>query len=198
VEREVYISAASVRLSISTEVLANDVKRYRARMAREQRQKESRDLQMSARNFGDRVNPDAAKDPAAANAEDTVLGLMLLLPEHRAALASGRVALSAEDFFTEFGRRAFSAIIELEASGGFIYSLLGENFNPDEMSALEDMQLRRRTLAENGPEVFRSSAQILRSETKKAADVQSGNYTLEDKLAEKRRRLEELRKNRGE
>ena len=91
----------------------------------------------------------------------------------------------------------FSAIIELEASGGFIYSLLGENFNPDEMSALEDMQLRRRTLAENGPEVFRSSAQILRSETKKAADVQSGNYTLEDKLAEKRRRLEELRKNRG-
>ena len=76
--------------------------------------------------------------------------------------------------------------------------MLGESFNPDEMSALEDMQLRRRSLAENGPEVFRSSAQILRSETRKASDVQSGNYTLEDKPAEKRRRLEEQRKLRGE
>ena len=98
----------------------------------------------------------------------------------------------------KFGKRVFSAIIELDASGGFIYSLLGESFNPDEMSALEDMQLRRKYLAENGPEVFRSSAQILRSETKKANDIQSGNYTLEDKLAAKRRQLEAERKRRGE
>ena len=197
VERELYSKRASEALAISADAIRTDVERLRKKKMREFTKDQTKEAHASIRQYGNKVNPDAAKNLRAAYAEETLLGLLMIYPEYREGVIRGEYELLPDDFFTEFGRRAFSAIIELEASGGFIYSLLGENFNPDEMSALEDMQLRRRTLAENGPEVFRSSAQILRSETKKAADVQSGNYTLEDKLAEKRRRLEELRKNRG-
>ena len=110
----------------------------------------------------------------------------------------GEYELSETDFFTAFGKRVFGAIIELENNGGYIYALLGEYFNPDEMSSLEDMQQRRRTLAENGAEVFRTSIEVLRSETQKETANAAGGQSLEDKLAEKRRRLAEARKKREE
>ena len=80
VEREVYVRRAAERLGLSPEAIANDVKRYRSREQRERREKEHRDVLLSARSFRDRINTDAAKDPAAAAAEDIVLGLMLLYP----------------------------------------------------------------------------------------------------------------------
>ena len=104
--------------------------------------------------------------------------------------------LSEADFFTAFGKRAFSAIMDLHSSGGFVYALLGETFSPDEMSALEDMQVRRRNLTENGPEIFTSTAEILKSETQKQNAEESGGLSLEEKLAEKRKKLEEARKKR--
>ncbi len=179
VEREVYIGAAVGKLSISAEVLANDVKRYRARMAREQRQKESRDLQMSARNFGDRVNPDAARNPAAAGAEEIVLGLMLLYPEHRRAVCDGKVALTAEHFFTSLGKRAFEAICEMEKSEqGFDFSMMGERFAPDEMGRLVRLQQDRQALSDNGVQVLENAASALvdarqRQTEREAGDLQS-------------------------
>ena len=198
VERELYSKRAGEALSLSADAIRTDAERLRKKKIREFNKDQTKEAHASLRQYSNKINPDAAKNLRAAYAEETLLGLLMIYPEYREGIIRGEYELLPDDFFTEFGKRAFSAIIELEASGGFIYSLLGETFNPDEMSALEDMQLRRRSLAENGPEVFRSSAQILRSETKKANDVQSGNYTLEDKLAEKRRRLEEQRKLRGE
>ena len=162
VERELYINAVSARLGISAESIANDVKRVRAKQMREAAQRDSRELQLSARNFGDRVNPDAAKDPASANAEDTILGLMLLLPEHRAALARGSVQLSADDFFTEFGKRAYTAILAAEASdAGFDFSALGEAFTPDEMGRFVKLREERSALSANGIDVLQATAAVL-------------------------------------
>jgi DNA primase len=178
VEREVYIGAATGKLSISAEVLTNDVKRYRARMMREQRQKESRDLQMSARNFGDRVNPDAAKDPAASGAEEIVLGLMLLYPEHRRAVCDGTVALSDEHFFTSLGKRVFNAICEMEKSEqGFDFSVMGERFAPDEMGRLVRLQQDRQSLSDNSLQVLENAAAALclshqRRTEREAGDLQ--------------------------
>ena len=74
---------------------------------------------------------------------------------------------------------------------------VGETFNPDEMSSLQDMQVRRRSLSENGPEIFKSTADILKSETQKQNAEESGGLSLEEKLALKRKKLEEARKQRG-
>ena len=198
VERELYSKRASEVLGISADAIRNDAERIRKKKIFELNNESNREAHASLRQYSNKVNPDAARNLRASYAEETILGMMMIYPEYREGVLRGEYALSESDFFTAFGKRVFSAIAELESNGGYIYALLGEQFNPDEMSSLEDMQQRRRSLAENGPEVFRTSIEVLRAETQKENSNASGGQSLEDKLAEKRRRLEEARKKREE
>ena len=186
VEREVYITSASEKLGIASDILKNDVERFRNLAIKKYKSKEGHDAQMLAKNIGDRVNPDAAKNPLASNTEETILGLMLLYDEHREAVASGKVKLTREDFFTEFGLRVFDAIIELQNSdGGYSESLLGESFTPDEMGRIQRMQVKRRDLG-NGADVFSSSVSALKLERERA-------NTANDWKAELLRKQEQLK-----
>lgn len=163
VERELYLKKAGERLGISASVLAGDTERLRAKLKKEYRQKESREVRLSARSFGDKINPDAAKNPAAASAENAVLGLLLLYPEYREKVVGGDVPLAAEDFLTEFGRRAFLAVTDLVRSdGGFDFSLLGERLTPDEMGRLVRLQEDRRALSDNSEAVLRAAVEFLK------------------------------------
>lgn len=165
VEREVYLTEAAKRLDLPIDVMRQDVEREANRIRKERRQQEGKDARAAAAGFGDRINPDAAKNMRVARAEETVLGLMLLYDEHRAAVVNGTVALREADFFTAFGKRVFAAVLELEQSdSGFDMSLLGDRFTPDEMGRLERMRLDRRALSENGISVLRESAALLREE----------------------------------
>ncbi|MBR7184677.1 MAG: DNA primase [Clostridia bacterium] len=175
VEREVYLAEAAKRLELPVDVLRNDVEREAKRLSRERRQQESRDAQAAAAGFGDRVNPDMAKNMRIARAEETVLGLMLLYDEHRAAVASGKIELTEADFFTAFGRRVFSAVLALETSdGGFDVGLLGAQFSPEEIGRIERMRLGRRELSENGISVLRESAALLREDAQRRNAEQGG------------------------
>lgn len=198
VERELYSKRAGEALAISADAIRSDAERIRKKKIREYNNDQNREAHATLRQYSNKVNPDAAKNLRAAYAEETLLGLLMIYPEYREGVARGEYELADSDFFTEFGKRAFAAIMDLHSNGGYVYALLGESFNPDEMSALQDMQLRRRSLAENGAEVFKSSADILKTETRKQNAEQNGGQSLEDKLAEKRRRLEEARKKREE
>ena len=177
VERELYIASAAERLGISTEGLANDVARIRAKARRAAQQKESRDNLLSARNFGDRINPDAAKNPTAAAAEEGILGLLLLYPEHRRAVIDGTVKLPEEHFFTAFGKRVYHAICERERSeDGFSFSTLGEEFTPDEMGRLVRIQQDRQALSNNTREVLVAAAEVLGSEYQRRIERESGDF----------------------
>ena len=191
VEREIYTKAASDKLGISAESLANDVKRIRARQRSEAKKQEARDVVLSARNFGDRVNPDAAKNVAAAAAEETALGLLLLYPEHRRAVCEGKISLPGEYFFTDLGKRAFACICELERSdNGFDFSAMGEFFTPDEMGRLVRLQQDRSALSNNTAEVLEAVAEVLATEHRKRTAIESGNWQ-----SELLRRRAELKKN---
>ncbi|MBO5042816.1 MAG: DNA primase [Clostridia bacterium] len=169
-EREVYIHAASERLGISTDSLKGDVERLQRIHAKEGRQQQSRQAQLSAMNLGDKINREAAGNVQAAAAEDTVIGLLLLYAEHRTAIRKGVVTLSSEDFVTAFNRRAFEGIMALEESeGGFDFSLLGEFFNPDEMGRLAKLEQARRALSENGTAVLRGAIETLAAAKQKQA-----------------------------
>ena len=191
-EREVYITAAAKRLGLSPDSLSSDVDRLRKRHAKEGRQQELRRAQMSAMALGDKINPEAAGSVQAAAAEDAIVGLLLLYPEHRVAVKTGRVELSAEDFVTAFNRRAFLAVMALEESDdGYDFSLLGEDFSPDEMGRLAKLEQARRALSENGTSVLRAAIDTLRREksrraVKEAAPVDSINLI----LAEKRKKIQ--------
>lgn len=163
IEREVYLSQVAAPLALPIDVLKSNVEKEIGRRRAEARRKEGQDAKLSIRNYGDRTNPDAAKHIAANAAEEAILGLLLLYDEHRNAVLRGKVPLMAEDFCTTLGRRIFEAIMELQGSeGGFLFSLLGESFDPDEMGRMQKYIQARSQLTENGTDVLARSAEALR------------------------------------
>lgn len=162
VEREIYLSSAAKTLGLTAEALKNDVERIRRRKIKEYSQKESQKAYMSVKNIDDRINPDASKNIRAAAAEELVLGLMLMFDEYRSDAVSGKTELRAEHFSTEFGRRVFDAICELERTeSGFSKAMLGQSFSADEIGKIESMEQKRRALVTNGKEVFESAVKNL-------------------------------------
>lgn len=188
IERAVYVEQIAKKLKLAPEILQNTVDKVRTKQLTQIRQREGRDAQNEARKFGDRVNPDAAKDPRAASAEENLLGLLLIFPEYREEIASGREKLSEEDFITEFNRRVFGAIMRLHAdAGGFRFELLGEEFSPEEMGRIRRMEVARQGLTQNGPTAFRTALAVLRGLREERDLKKSGN--LNDFLQMKRNKL---------
>ncbi len=176
VEREVYISNAASRLEIPADVLRNTVEQIRRRQAREQRAQESREAQASVKHFGDRINPEAARDVKGSAAEESVLGLLLIFEEYRNAVEKGEIPLAADDFVTGFHKRVFEEIMRLHAGeSGFRFELLGMNFSADEVGRIEKMEMTRQQLSQNGPSVFRSAVSALQEarahETARGGDL---------------------------
>ena len=176
VEREIYASMVADKLHISAESLKNDVERTRSKKLRAAKQKEGKDASLAARGYGDRVNPDTAKNVQAVAAEEAILGLLMLYPEHRRMITSGTIVLGEDDFFSGLGKRTFARIMQMEAEeGGFDYSLLGEDFSIDEMGRLQSMLQRRRALAENGTAVLRASVETLKQQKQRSDARESGD-----------------------
>ena len=188
IEREVYLAHVSSKLELPVEVLRNSVEQFRRRNRREQAARETREAQTTVKNFGDRVNPEAAQHPRAAAAEEAVIGLLLLYEEYRNALQKGEVELSEEDFVTDFYRRVFASIMRRHATEeGLSVALMGAEFTPDEMGRIEKAEVSRRQLSHYGPEVFRSAVETLKNEKKRLAASTGGldehlQYLREKKL----------------
>lgn len=190
VEREVYIREAAKRIDVTPETLKNDVERVRRKMVREMRKNESSEALKTVHRYGDTVNPDAAKNVKMSSAEEAIIGMLLQYDDHRAAVAGGKIELAPEDFFTEFGRRVFVAVMELERSeGGFSFSLLGENFNPDEMGRMHKYVIDRKELSQNTLDVLRESVNTLKKER-----LSQDDRSADDPFAALRRKREALKK----
>ena len=186
VEREVYISSAAKRLALSEDVLRNDVEAARRRLIKEYKANESKQARNDAIGIGDRINTEGIKNVRARGAEEAIIGLMLIYEENRRAVVSGKIVLDGEDFFSEFHKRAFEAIVELERNDSYDYSLLGESFSIDELGRLEGLVRKRRELSENGTEVFVQCVETLKSEKKKKEAAEGTMSDLEELLRQKR------------
>lgn len=196
VEREVYLAYASKHLELPTDVLKNTVEQLRKRNYREYSAKQSREAQTSVKNFGDRINPDAAKEPRAAAAEEAVLGLLLLYEEYRTIVEKQEIALSPADFVTAFHKRVFEAIMQQHRSdSGFHFEMLGEQFSPDEMGRIQKMEITRRRLSQNGIEVFRSAVSVLHDVAK---EKELASEDLNARLAYLREKKSKLHKGKAE
>ena len=171
VERDIYIRRAAERLGISQEALKNDVERQRRARIREAKQKEIREAQLSVKNIGDRVNPDAAKHIKATAAEEALLGLMLIYDEFRRDAANKTVPICPDDFVTSFSRRVFEALCELENSeAGYSTAMLGQMFDIDELGRIERIEIDRRRLARNDRDVFISCIDSIKQEKNKLSE----------------------------
>lgn len=192
VEREVLLAKASEILKLPFEVLKNNVELIIKKRLKEQRSNESRQAQMSIKNIGDRVNPEAVKYVGANALEESILGLLLIYDEYRAGVAKAQIHLSEEDFVTAFGKKVFSAIMEVyNASEEFLPAMLGQYFTADEMGRLEKMRQNRLALTENGRDVLDASISALKAEREKKASNEGG-----DKFAVLRAKQEKLKNQR--
>ncbi len=187
VERDVYIGAVSAKLGISRDGLKNDVARLRAGKIGEHKRNISKNAKLGAMSIGDKVNPDAAKNIRANAAEEAVMGLLLMFPEYRANVISGKIELSPDDFVSEFNRRAFEKIMELEREDGYAFSVLGEFFNTNEISRLGQMEMKRRSLTENGIEVLRQSIEALKKEKALKSDAGDDSVDAIQKILQAKR-----------
>lgn len=188
IERAVYIDQIAKKLQLAPEILQNTVNKLRNRQLTEKRRQEVRDAQNRVKNFGDRVNPDAAKDLRGAAAEENLLGLLLIFSEYREEVATGREPLYPTDFVTDFNRRVFESIMRLHRNEtGFVFELLGEEFSPEEMGRIRRMEVARQGLTQNGPSVFRAAVAALRDLRQERDLKETGN--LNDFLQMKRNKL---------
>ncbi len=175
VERDVYISAAATKFGISRDGIKNDVARLRQSKINEHKRTVSKNAKLDAMGIGDKINPDAAKNIRANAAEEAVMGLLLMRPEYRVGIIDGKFKLCEDDFVSEFNRRAFSKIMELEADDNYAFSVLGEFFDTNEISRLGQMEMKRRSLTENGEEVFLRSIEALKKEKELNVSGESGD-----------------------
>ena len=187
-EREVYIGVVADKFSITTKSLREDVDRLIAKRRREYRKKEGETLRQSITGYQDRVNPEFSKTPGVARTEETVLGLLLLDPNYRAALHKDQPVLTENDFLTAFSRRVFSAVRDRIGDEDWEISALNEDFTPDEIGRIYGMRNRRMQLTDNGEKVFSDCVSALKEAVAKerAADSDDPMAALEQILKNKR------------
>ena len=188
-ERDVYIGIVSGKLEIPRDSLKNDVKRMMRERERTDRREEFKSIVNTAAGLGDRVNPDKMKNTGAVNTEENILGILLLYPENMAAIKKGTLTLSPEDFFSEFNRRVFTeALSRCDDTGKFDVSLLNECFDPDEMSRIGGMTVRRSRLSDNSAELLSGMVERLRTDARRRSEKDSLTG-IEEILAAKRSKL---------
>lgn len=173
VEREVYIGKTAEKLEVTKESLKFDVNKKIKKQDREQKKDESRKIMLETAGFGDRINPDYAKNVRAAAAEESILSIILTYPELLKKVKDGEYSLSGTDFFTEFGRKVFERSLEyFENGSSFDFGLLGNDFTADEMGRITSIVLKRNNLSQNGEKELVDCINVLKNEkTKQTASL---------------------------
>lgn len=175
-EREIYIHNIASVFGIDAKAIKDDVERLVRKQQFEQRKKDSQRVKQDIAGYGDKVNPDFAKAPAIAKAEENVLGLLLLYPDHRKNVFENRL-LSEDDFFTELNRKVFSFLKQCYSIDPTQVDDFNSSFTPEEVGRITKMKIVRMSLAENGPsvlleciETLKETMQKKRSETVSSVD----------------------------
>lgn len=193
-ERDIYIREASQRFEVDPKSVKADVDRLVSKSNYQRRKEEAGKIKQDAIGYSDRVNPDFIKAPTVAKNEETVLGLMLLYPEHRKKIF-GNGLLSAEDFFTDLGKRIFNYLSNKHSVGDDLLSDINDAFSADEVGRIQRMKIARMGLDSNGDEVLYDAVDGLKkSVTMKNMQTNSSTEGLVDfvnKLRNEKNRKED-------
>lgn len=174
VQRDIYVRKAAEKLGVSAEAMKADVERQRKKLVREFKQNGFKNANLSLKNLDNRTNLDAAKHIRANANEEQLLGLMLVFDEYRRAAADGSAGISADDFVTEFGKRVFTVLCELENSeAGYSHVMLNQHFLGEEFNLIQKIEVERRQLGRNDKAVFEACINGLKQE--KQSIEQSGD-----------------------
>lgn len=182
--REIYLHRIAQLLDVSAESIRRDVEKNIRGKVRKDRREETRQFIRQSEGYGDRINPDYVKNPGAAAAEETILGILLLHPELYGQLKKDDKPLQADDFFTAFGKKIFAALAERIDDPSFESGMLGEVLSIEEMDRVAELRQNRARL-QNTLTVLQDSVSRLRETSARS------QQSLEDILSKKRRKKRE-------
>ncbi len=165
-EREIYIKSVSEKFGVNAKSISEDVARLVNSSKKAQRKNEAQNIIMKSSGYSDRVNIDFAKAPHVARCEESVLGLMMMYPEHFKRVFVEKL-LSSDDFYTDFNRRIFEFLASSFDSGEYFNIDFNESFTSDEVSRITKMRISRIGLSENGPSVLLESIASLKDALEK-------------------------------
>lgn len=168
VERDVYTAKAAKIFDVSEESLKTDVKKKRYSLIRQEKKKFNETVKRSAMGIGDRINPDTVKNIRAAKAEEAIIGIAQINPEYMER-AEKEGILSAEMFFTSFGKKVYTVIRDIfEKERKFDPAFLAGEFTPEEIGRITKMRIDRQSLSNNTYDVFFESIGTLAKEKENA------------------------------
>ena len=185
-ERDIYIRIIAQKFEVDPQSVKNDVERILSRAIRERKKGEAERIRQDAVGYSDKVNPDYIKAPAVAKNEETVLGLLLLFPEHRKYVFEGKI-LSEEDFLTDLNRRIFTYLGKCYLECDDTQLDMNEEFSEDEIGRITKMKISRMKLVDNGQDVLDAAIAALRKAVSKKTSQQTNTFEgLNEILAKKR------------
>jgi DNA primase len=161
-ERDVYINEVAPKFGVDKASVKADVEKIRDQRARQFKKDESSRVKQDMIGYYDKVNPDFIKQPALARAEESLLGLLILHPEHLKTAIEKEV-VPADDFYTDLNRRIFETLLECFYEGFDFGLIKNERFTPDEVGRIMKMQISRMELSNNGDEVLYDLASALKN-----------------------------------
>lgn len=146
IERDVYAGKLAEELSVSRDTIMMQMNELRKKQFKARQRQQFREIRKDAAGYSDRVNPERAKVPRAAAAEEGVLAILLTHPDYLHLFSK---TLGSDLFVTAFNRRVFEAVEERIRSGegelSLMLTLLGEQFSEDEMAYIAGISARHVT-----------------------------------------------------
>ena len=179
-ERDVYIHDVAKKFDVQPASIRADVEAIITKRVREYKREQTQKVRQETAGYSDRINPDFAKSPAVAINEETVLGLMLLFPNHRKKVFAEQL-LTDDDFITDLNKRIFSYLRRAFENEDESLVAMNEEFTQDEIGRVSRMKVSRMKLSSNDDKVLLECIDNL----KKSVDKKnSENTNTIDKLDE--------------
>ncbi len=143
-EREVYISKIADNQKVSKSVIQAEVDNLIRIKKRSNEKKEWSRIANGNNQRKDDVNPEAAKFPKQAKAEQGIIAFLFNHPDKLSDISS---RLSPDDFVTDFNKRVFN-ILSHKIKSGADYSISSFNaeFSPDQMGKISEILATNRNM----------------------------------------------------
>ena len=179
-ERDVYIHAVSKKFEVQSSSVRADVEKIISKRERAFKRNQTQKIRQESVGYSDRINPDFLKSPAVARNEETVLGLILLFPNHRKKVFDDKL-LNADDFITDLNKRIFTYVERAYKEGDEHLIAINEEFTPDEIGRISRMKIRRMELSANDDAVLSECIDNLKKSVEKKVSEKTDTI---DKLNE--------------
>ncbi len=143
-EREVYISRLAQDMNMAKEIVSEEVASYMKKEARAAKNKEWKRIE-SGRRVRDDINPEAARFPKEAKAEEGIIGYIINRPDGAAKVFS---ELSADCFATSFHKKVYEILKNhADSETGSGLSVLGSELSAEEMGRISYILAKSREIA---------------------------------------------------